>query len=237
MTRKPRAIVGCECSGAVRRRLRERGWDAWSCDLKPAEDNDPHHIQDDILRHLDEDWDLGIFHPVCTRLANSGARWLHKPPHGYTRFDMWRALVDGAEFYCALRDAPIPHKAIENPLMHEHARRIIKMGPRQVVQPWWFGDPFFKATGFELINLPELVPTRKLTPPKAGTAEHVAWSAVHREPPGPQRQANRSRTFPGVADAAADQWGGYVLEQLGIKPMPGRLDLRPLIACLDAAGL
>lgn len=210
----PRALVGCECSGAVRRALRARGWDAWSCDLKPAEDGSPHHIQGDVLAVLNDGWDLGIFHPVCTRLANSGVRWLNAPPPGKTVIEMWRALVEGAEFYCALRDAPIPFRAIENPVMHSHARRIINPGARQVVQPWWFGDPFFKATGFELVNLPELVPTNRLTPPKAGTAEHVAWSAVHREPPGPQRQANRSRTFPGIADAIAEQWGGYVLAQL-----------------------
>jgi hypothetical protein len=213
---RPRALVGCECSGAIRRALRARGWDAWSCDLKPAEDGDPHHIQGDVLKHLRDGWDLAIFHPVCKRLSNSGVRWLtgKKMPKGKTIFDMWRALADGAEFYCALRDAPIKYRAIENPLMHEHAARIIKPGPRQVVQPWWFGDPFFKATGFELFNLPHLKPTNKLTPPKKGTPEHVAWSAVHRAPPGPQRETERSRTYPGVAEAIADQWGGYVLDRV-----------------------
>jgi len=213
-SQRPRALVGCECSGAVRRALRSRGWDAWSCDLKPAEDGDPHHIHGDVLAVLRDGWDLGIFHPVCTRLANSGVRWLNAPPPGRTVMDMWRELEEGAKFYCALRDAPIPYRAIENPVMHSHARHIINPGPRQVVQPWWFGDPFFKATGFELVNLPPLVPTNRLTPPKAGTAEHVAWSAVHREPPGPERKANRSRTFPGVADALAEQWGGYVMAKL-----------------------
>jgi hypothetical protein len=210
----PRALVGCECSGAIRRALRARGWDAWSCDIKPAEDGDAHHIQGDVLGVLHDGWQLGIFHPVCTRLANSGVRWLNAPPPGKTVFEMWRGLIEGAEFYCALRDAPIPYRAIENPVMHEHARRLINPGTRQVVQPWWFGDPFFKATGFELVNLPPLTATDKLTTPAAGTPEHKAWSAVHREPPGPQRQANRSRTFPGLAQAVADQWGGYVLAQL-----------------------
>jgi hypothetical protein len=210
----PRALIGCECSGMIRRALRARGWDAWSCDIKPAEDGDPHHIQDDVLRHLRDGWDLMIAHPVCTRLANSGVRWLNSPPPGKTVIEMWRALLEGAEFYIALRDAPIPFRAIENPVMHAHARRIINPGPRQVVQPWWFGDPFFKATGFELMGLPELKPTNRLIPPKAGTDEHKAWSAVHRCSPGPQRQTERSRTFPGVADAIANQWGGYVLEQL-----------------------
>lgn len=210
----PRALVGCECSGAIRRELRARGWDAWSCDTKPAEDGSPFHIQDDVLRHLDDGWHLAIFHPVCKRLANSGVRWLRKPPPGKTIFEMWRALADGAEFYCRLRDANIPHRAIENPLMHEHARRIVQPGPRQVVQPWWFGDPFFKATGFETFNLPPLVPTCRLTPPKPGTDEHKAWSLIARMPPGPEREANRSRTFPGIAAAVADQWGAYALASI-----------------------
>jgi hypothetical protein len=216
MQRKPRALVACECSGAVRRALRDRGWDAWSCDLKPAEDGEPHHIQDDVLKHLRDGWDFMVAHPVCTRLTNSGVHWLtgKRQPKGKTRLQLWRELVEGAEFYCALRDAPIPFRAIENPVMHEHAARIIRPGPRQVVQPWWFGDPFFKATGFELVDLPPLVATNRLTPPKAGTPEHKAWSAVHRCPPGPHRQTERSRTYPGVADAIAEQWGGYVLAQL-----------------------
>jgi hypothetical protein len=222
----PRAIVGCECSGAIRRELRLRGWDAWSCDLKPAEDGDPHHIQGDVLTHLNDGWDLGIFHPVCTRLANSGVRWLSSPPSGRTIFDMWRELADGAEFYCTLRDAPIKYRAIENPIMHEHARRIIKPGPRQVVQPWWFGDPYFKGTGFELFNLPHLRPTNKLSPPLPGTKEHANWSAVHRAKAGPQRQTERSRTYRGIAAAIAEQWGGYVWGQLkgetnGLLKSPG----------------
>ena len=80
------------------------------------------------------------------------------------------------------------------------------------MQPWWFGDPFFKATGFELVNLPELRPTNKLTPPKAGTPEHAAWSKIHRMPPGPDRAKLRSETFPGIAHAAADQWGAALLQ-------------------------
>ena len=78
----------------------------------------------------------------------------------------------------------------------------------QIVQPWWFGEPFFKATGLYLRGLPPLEPTRRLVPPKAGTPEHKAWSMIHRMPPGPDRWRRRSRTFEGIADAMADQWGG-----------------------------
>lgn len=83
----------------------------------------------------------------------------------------------------------------------------------QIVQPWWFGDPAFKATGFYRRGLPDLIPTRRLTPPNPGTEAHKAWSRVHRMPPGPDRWKERSRTFPGIAEALADQWGGADLVQ------------------------
>lgn len=202
-----RVIVGCESSGVVREAFRARGHDAWSCDLLPADDGSPHHIQGDVLAVVGPGWDLGIFHPPCTRLTNSGVRWLHVPPPGRTREEMWAELEEAAAFYRRVRDLPIPLKALENPVMHKYARERIGIGARQVVQPWWFGEPAFKATGFELIGLPPLVPTRRLTPPRPGTPEHRAWSRVHMASPGPNRWKERSRTFPGIAAAMADQWG------------------------------
>jgi hypothetical protein len=178
-----------------------------SCDLKPAEDGSPHHLQGDVRRFLDNGWDQMIAHPVCTRLTNAGVRWLKVPPPGKTLEDMWNELREGLDLYRTLRDAPIERKAIENPVMHLYARCLLNIKERQTVQPWWFGDPFFKATGWELINLPKLVPTNKLIPPKPGTPEHKAWSAVHRAPPGPTRTEDRSRFYPGMADAMAQQWG------------------------------
>lgn len=205
-----RVLVACEFSGVVRRAFRTRGHNAWSCDLRPAEDGDPHHIQGDVLKALRDGWDLMVAHPPCTRLTNAGVRWLKVPPPGRTLEEMWRDLGDGVRLYRALREAPIPRIAMENPIMHFYARALIRVGKRQVVQPWWFGDPFFKATGFELIGLPQLVATKRLTPPEPGTAEHKAWSAVHRESPGEEREKNRSRFYPGMADAMAAQWGDYV---------------------------
>lgn len=202
-----RVLVACEFSGVVRSAFRARGHDAWSCDLLPAEDGSPFHIQGDVLPMLGEGWDILIAHPPCTRLTNSGVRWLHVPPRGRTREAMWTDMEEAAAFYMALRAARIPRKALENPIMHRYARERIRPGRRQIVQPWWFGEPAFKATGFELVGLPPLVATKRLTPPKPGTADHVAWSRVHREPPGPDRWKNRSRTFPGIARAMADQWG------------------------------
>jgi len=204
-----RVLVACECSGRVREAFRRRGHDAWSCDLKPAEDGSPYHIQGDVTPLLDEEWDLLIAHPVCTRLANSGAKHLYKgmKKENGVNPTMWQKLIDGAEFYKKFQKAKAKRKAIENPVMHGHAQKMVNPRRRQFVQPWWFGEKAFKATGFELYDLPDLVATNKLMPPKPGTEEHKAWSKVHREPPGPERAANRSRTFKGIAEAMAEQWG------------------------------
>lgn len=205
-----RILVGCETSGVVRRAFAARGHDVWSCDLLPAEDGRNRHIRGDIRDHLNDGWDLlAVLHPPCTRLCNSGVRWLSKPPPGRTLDEMWADLDDGAALFSACWNAPIERVAVENPVMHKHAReRIINYQRQaQTVQPWWFGEPAFKATSLYLRGLPPLRPTAKLTPPKPGTEEHKAWSAIHRAPPGPNRWSFRSRTFDGIANAMADQWG------------------------------
>ena len=204
-----RILVACEESQAVTIELRKLGHEAFSCDVDPCSGGHPEwHIQADVLTVLNDGWDMMIAHPPCTLLTNSGVRWLHKPPKKKTLVEMWRDLFDGADFYKKLRDAPIPKKAIENPQMHKHAKEIIGEVSRQIVQPWFFGDEIFKATGFELIGLPELEDTNRLTPPKKGTDEHKKWSLVHRMSPGPERARLRSKTWPGLAKAMAQQWAG-----------------------------
>lgn len=205
-----RVLIGCETSGVMRRAFAARGHDAWSCDLLPAEDGSDRHICGDVRDVLHDGWDMAMMHPPCTRLCNSGVRWLHTPPPGRTREEMWAELDEGVALFAACWQAPIDRVAIENPVMHRHARERMPTDlPRpQIVQPWWFGEPFFKATGFYLRGLPPLAATDKLTPPRSGTDEHKVWSAVHRAPPGPDRWRFRSRTFAGVADACADQWAG-----------------------------
>lgn len=211
-TRSNSVLVGCESSGVVRRAFRKRGFDAWSCDLLPANDGSKYHIQCDVRDVLNDGWALGIFHPPCTRLCNSGVRWLHKPPRGKTIEQMWQELDEGAELFSDCWNANIDHVAVENPVMHGYAKeRIRNFQPAtQIVQPWWFGDPAFKATGLHLRGLDPLTPTNKLTPPAKGTEEHKQWSAIHRAPPGPDRWKFRSETFPGIADAMAMQWGKYL---------------------------
>lgn len=211
-----RVLVGCETSGVVRRAFAARGHDVWSCDLLPAEDRSNRHMICDIRDVLGEGWDLlAVMHPPCTRLCNSGVRWLSVPPPGRTMSSMWAELDEGAALFSACWNAPIPRIAVENPVMHKHAKARIDgyQPPAQTVQPWWFGEPYFKATSFYLRGLPKLAATDRLTPPKAGTAEHRSWSAVHRASPGPDRWKTRSRTFAGIAEAMGDQWGGWAMEE------------------------
>lgn len=211
-----KVLIGCEFSGVVRRAFAARGHDAWSCDLLPAEDGSNRHLVGDVRDYLNDSWDLlAVFHPPCTRLCNSGVRWLHKPPRGKTLKEMWAELDEGAAFFSDLWNAPIERICVENPQMHRHAKERIRNyePPAQTVQPWWFGEPCFKATGLYLRNLPKLTPTNRLLPPKASTDEHKAWSRVHRATPSPDRWKERSRFFPGIAQAMADQWGTLLMAE------------------------
>lgn len=210
-------LIGCETSGVMRHAFADRGHDVWSCDLLPAEDGSNRHIRCDIRDILQDGWDLmAVMHPPCTRLCNSGVRWLTAPPRGRTLAEMWAELDEGADLFSACWNAPIERVAIENPIMHKHAkaRMPADLPKPQIVQPWWFGEPFFKATGFYLRGLPQLRPTLRLTPPKKAEdeARHKEWSAIWFASPGKHRWRFRSRTFQGVAEACADQWGGYALE-------------------------
>ena len=199
--------VMCECSGVIRDALLARGIDAVSIDLKPSRRPGP-HIQGDALELQHKRWAGVIAHPVCKYLTNAGAKHLYIGGRKDNGPDpaRWASMRAAADFFNAFKSANAPRIAIENPIPHEHARALIGR-PTQYVQPWWFGDPFFKATGWWLVGLPPLKPTNKLTPPKPGTEEHKRWSMIHRMPPGPDREEKRSNTFPGHAAAIADQWG------------------------------
>lgn len=196
-----RVLIGCETSGVVRRAFAARGHDAWSCDLLPAEDRSNRHIICDVRDLLNDEWDLiAVFHPPCTRLCNSGVRWLHVPPPGRTKDEMWRELDEGADLFSAVWNAPCPRVAVENPVMHKHAKARIRgyQPPAQTIQPWMFGHGETKATCLWLRGLPNLTPTDIVD---GRTAR------VHRMPPGPDRWRERSRTFEGIGEAMADQWG------------------------------
>lgn len=180
-----RVLVACEFSGAVRDAFIARGHDAMSCDLLPTEVPGPHY-QGDVRDILDEGWDLLVAHPPCTHLAVSGARWFK---------DKQAEQAEALGFVRLLLNAPVPRIALENPVSIISSR-IRK--PDQVVQPWMFGHGETKATCLWLKGLPRLLPTNVVDGREA---------RVHRMPPGPDRWKERSRTFQGVAQAMAEQWG------------------------------
>lgn len=192
-----RVIIGGETSGRMRDAFRRLGHDAISCDFLPTDAPGPHY-QGNYWDIAQEDWDLGIFHPTCTFMCNSGVRHLH------TEKGRWKKMEESAEDFKRLDELPYPH-AIENPIMHGYAQAIVGRGPDQIVQPWWFGDRQTKATGWWLHLLWPLRPTRDLGPPPV--AERESWALVHRASPGPLRWKVRSLMSMGMANAAAQQWG------------------------------
>lgn len=185
-----RVLIGCEFSGIVRDAFKEQGHDAWSCDLLPTE-RPGKHFQYDLLTVLDcigDEFDLAIFHPPCTYLAVSGARWFKEPSRKEKQ-------NEALEFVKKLMDAPIKHIALENPIS-VISTRIRK--PDQIVQPWMFGHGETKSICLWLKNLPKLVPTDIVS---------GRQPRVHFESPSPERWKNRSRTYVNLAKAMAIQWG------------------------------
>ena len=188
-----KVLVACEFSGIVRESFRARGHDAMSCDLLPSEQDGPHY-QGDVRDVLDDGWDMMIAHPPCTHLAVSGARWFYKKQ---------REQAEALDFVRLLMNAPIPRIAIENPvsIISSHIRK-----PDQIIQPWQFGDPFQKTTCLWLFSLPALVPTKIVDKGEFVTTPSgkrlPKWYSDDKSP------KNRSRTFRGIAQAMAEQWGG-----------------------------
>ena len=190
MTIRKRVIVNCEYSGRVREAFRNLGHDAWSCDLLDSEDDSPYHIKGDALFvAYTFPWDLMICHPPCTHLAVSGAR--HFPAKRESGVQQ-----EALEFVRNLLDAPIEQIVLENPIsiISSEVRK-----PDQIIHPWQFGHGETKATCLWIKGLPLLQPTNIVEGREA---------RVHKMPPSPTRWKERSRTYQGIADAMAAQWGG-----------------------------
>ena len=198
-----KVLVACEFSGAARRAFRSRGHDAWSCDLLPAADGDPHHIQGDAIEAANDPsgWDLMIAHPPCTYLSVSGMHWtargLRDP----------QLTEDALEFVRRLMAAPIKKIAVENPIS-VISSRIRK--PDQIIQPWQFGHDASKATCLWLHGLPPLRPTALIAPRIVNGRQR--WgnqtdSGQNKLAPSADRWKKRSETFAGIAEAMAEQWG------------------------------
>ena len=178
-------LIGCETSGIVREAFLAQGHDAWSCDILPSDIPTNRHIQDDIRNVMKMDnWDfLAVMHPPCTRLCNSGVRWLHTPPPNKTKAEMWEELEAGAALFSDCLNADIPYRCVENPVMHKYAKERIKnfVPHKQSVQPWHFADSDEsednqkKQTLLWLTdNLPPLVRTGKVDGSTARDDVHKA---------------------------------------------------------------
>ena len=209
--RKLRVLVACEESGTIREAFRRLGHDAWSCDIQPASDGSMYHVHNDVFKLFEDEslyqWDLIIAHPPCTDLANSGARWFAQK-----RADGRQQAA--ADFFMACYNLPARFVAVENPVgvMSSLFRK-----PDQIVQPWMFGDEATKTTcWWTKGGLPQLVPTNVVgkgerTVTKSGRSLPT-WYNI--PPSNPDRAKLRSKTFQGMADAIALQWGNYALEQI-----------------------
>ena len=181
-----RVLVGCEFSGVVRDAFIKLGHDAVSCDLLPTEVPGPHY-QGTVMDIINDGWDGAIFHPPCTHLAISGARWFpQKIADGRQQ--------EGIDFFMQLVNADIPRIAIENPI---GIMSTVYRKPDQIIQPWQFGHGETKATCLWLKNLPLLIPTNIVEGREA---------RIHKLSPSPDRWKLRSITYQGIADAMADQW-------------------------------
>ena len=221
MSNELKILVACETSGTVRDAFFWAGHDAWSCDILPSDEPTNRHIQADVREVLKMDsWDMLIIaHPPCTRLCNSGVRWLHKAPPGRSLESMWSELDEGAALFRELMNADVPMIAVENPVMHKHAKVRIwgddwkKLSKNDgefvqtTVQPYEFAegidseDNVTKRTCLWLKGLPPLNKTSDLT-------RETARDDIHKAPPSKDRWKIRSKFHKGLAQAMADQWGG-----------------------------
>lgn len=191
-----KVLIACEESGAVRREFRALGHDAWSCDLLPAADGDKHHVQGDVTPLLLGHWDLVIAFPPCTHLCVSGARWWKSKPE--------QELRDAEAFFMLFTTLPC-RWAIENPVGRMSS---LYRKPDQIIQPWWFGDDASKKTCLWLNGLPPLVATNRLPGDDKTRRANQTASGQNKLGPSPDRARLRSQTYPGIAKAMAQQWGG-----------------------------
>ena len=202
-------LIGCEFSGIVREAFIASGHDAWSCDLLPTE-IPGQHLQEDVLDVLDFGWDMAIFHPPCTYLAVSGARWMKDQDArksgvlvGAARRDAQQQAI---EFFLKLYNCKIPKKAIENPI---GCMSSVFRKPDQIIKPSWFGHPEQKLTCLWLEGLPALTPTNTVKEaPRMILRSGKSLPEWYGKPKaGEDRQKARNRTFLGIAEAMAEQWG------------------------------
>jgi len=191
-------LIACEESQAVCIEMRKRGHEAFSCDTLPCSGGHPEwHIQGDVIEQLDKGWHIMIAHPPCTYLCVPGAHYLRKQE------DRWGKMLDAKDFFMRLLNADIDKICVENSVPHHYAE-LPKYN--QIIQPWMFGDEYSKRTCLWLKNIPKLIPTDIMENHgeryyrKDGSVSNSKWYAK-------ATAKERSKTFPGIAKAMAEQWG------------------------------
>lgn len=203
-----KVLVACEESQEVCKAFRALGHEAYSCDIEPCSGGHPEwHLQCDALEMLKMRWDLIIAHPPCTYLTNAGNKWF-KPEYKERFPDREKKREDAVSFFMAFWNADCPRVAIENPqgIMSSRFRK-----PDQYIEPYMFGDAEKKKTGLWLRGLPALTPTKIVEPviiECASGAREPRWHMDTMNLPQKERSKMRSKTFPGIAHAMAEQWGG-----------------------------
>jgi hypothetical protein len=208
-----RVLVACEYSGVVRDAFKEKGHDAWSCDLLPTE-VPGNHFQEDVRNVLDKGWDLLIAHPTCTYLSSSSAQWYYHPEDKMLPISQRRPhpkypnrakdKQEAIEFFMLFAKSNIPKVCIENPI---GIMSTIYRKPDQIVHPYWFGEPHSKSTCLWLKNLPKLKPTNMVEPEFDILSNGKKIPKWYNLPPSADRGKLRSKTFQGIAKCMADTWG------------------------------
>lgn len=204
-----RILIGCELSGIVRDAFRNKGHEAFSCDIEPADDKSPYHIQSDLLDVIYDHWDMMIAHPPCTYLCSSGLHWNTKRP------EREQLTKEAVVFFLRCWEAPIPKICIENPV---GCMSTILRKPDQYIQPYEFGEDASKKTCLWLKGLPGLpiLPENQFLgfrqvfiPPRGWFARYSNQtdSGQNKLGPSPTRAKQRSETYPGIAKAMAEAWG------------------------------
>lgn len=210
---KIKILIACEESQEVTKAFRRRGFNAYSCDLQECSGGRPEwHIKGDVLNIINDGWDFMLGHPTCTYLTNSGVCWLYNKD-GTKNLKRWEKLQQSAIFFKSLLNAKITYIAIENPIAHKYAIELIGEKYSQIIQPWQFGHTETKATCLWLKGLPKLEETKNMKE-ILKTLPKKEVQRLHYLSPGPERAKLRSKTFTGIAEAIADQWGEFLLQNL-----------------------
>ena len=208
---KLKVLVACEESQTVCKAFRELGHEAYSCDIQDCSGGHPEwHLKQDVLPLLHEHWDLIIAHPPCTYMSKAGARWMY-PTAGNLSEERYKLSQEAKDFFMEFYNCDCEHVAIENPV----PLKVVGLPkPTQSIQPYEFGEPYSKKTLLWLKGLPLLKPTQILT-------EHTPWmpsntGGFSRGQGGSRGIAHdpktASKTFQGIADAMAKQWGNFLLK-------------------------